>query len=58
MIEVECEKCEGSGFIEAEKNCTLPASMCCGGCTEMVECPTCDGYGEIEIEEEIYKQIR
>lgn len=51
---VECPECEGSGYYYVGPMCTMPASMCCGGCYDEVFCKECDGKGEIyqEIEEE------
>lgn len=44
-IEVTCEDCNGTGWIEIIGSCSLPASACCGGCVKDVECKICDGDG-------------
>lgn len=33
-----CQDCEGEGYTEYGPTCSLPASMCCGGCYEKIEC--------------------
>lgn len=36
-----CTQCEGTKEVEANKDCGKAASICCGGCTEMIECENC-----------------
>ena len=47
-IIVTCPDCE-DGYVEVRENCSLPASMCCGGCTKIEVCETCEGSAEIDI---------
>lgn len=47
-IKIKCDDCKGDGYDEVIK-CTLPASMCCGGCYEKVWCENCNGTGMIDI---------
>lgn len=47
--EIECEECDGEGFIEIGPECSYPASMCCGGCYRNVQCEHCDGSGKIVV---------
>lgn len=53
MYTVMCEWCEGEGRVKIGPNCSMPASMCCGGCYEEVKCDKCNGTGcEKETAEE------
>ena len=40
---------DGQGSYEYGPVCSMPASMCCGGCYKTTICETCDGSGEVEI---------
>jgi hypothetical protein len=50
-IEVVCEECDGEGSYEYGPECSMPASMCCGGCYSVVSCEECEGKGYIEVED-------
>lgn len=53
MYTMMCEWCEGEGRVKIGPNCSMPASMCCGGCYEEVKCDKCNGTGyEKETAEE------
>jgi hypothetical protein len=52
MQERECSECYGDGTVEVGPVCSMPASMCCGGCTEIYQCETCKGSGYEEYEDE------
>ena len=52
FYEISCRTCEGSGETEYGPICYQPASMCCGGCFEIVSCNVCQGSGIITIEDE------
>lgn len=52
MQERECTECYGEGCIELIGDCSMPASMCCGGCVKLYKCETCNGTGYEEYEEE------
>ena len=48
---IECENCEGSGFVEEE----------CPECEQMIEvkCPDCEGLGKVEeVEEEEVRKMK
>lgn len=45
---IECETCQGEGYEEIVE-CSMPASMCCGGCVKTYSCEDCNGNGTIEI---------
>jgi len=47
----ECSECNGSGTYNVGPDCSMPASMCCGGCYTEVECEECGGTGEISEDE-------
>ncbi len=49
ILHKECEECQGEGQREYRSDCSLPASNCCGGCSEISKCLDCDGTGELEI---------
>lgn len=51
-----CETCEGNGYILEYKDCTMPASECCGGCTEEVECEVCEGEGVTNMANNLINQ--
>ena len=36
-----CVNCGNTGTVEATKDCAMPKSECCGGCTEIISCPNC-----------------
>jgi len=40
-----CNECDGQGYVMIGPDCSLPASMCCGGCYKKVECDECNGKG-------------
>ena len=46
----ECDECQGKGVVPYLKQCGMPASHCCGGCTENGECSECEGEGVIYVE--------
>ena len=48
----ECTECYGEGCIELIGDCSMPASMCCGGCVKLYKCETCNGTGYEEYEDE------
>lgn len=52
MNYVECDECCGCGSYDIGPECTMPASMCCGGCYRTVECDECNGTGKKLIKEE------
>ena len=56
MQERECSECYGEGTIESGPECSMPASMCCGGCTVIYQCETCKGTGYEEYEDEEYEE--
>jgi len=56
MATYQCESCDGKGEREYMKNCTVPISQCCGGCTETLPCHECNGTGTIEKEYESNNQ--
>lgn len=37
----DCPHCYNTGMVEVTKDCGIPKSECCGGCTELVECENC-----------------
>jgi hypothetical protein len=36
-----CVNCGNTETVEVTKDCGIPKSECCGGCTELVECENC-----------------
>jgi len=52
MQERECTECYKEGCIELIGDCSMPASMCCGGCVKLYKCETCNGSGYEEYEDE------
>jgi hypothetical protein len=48
----ECNECYGSGTYEVGPECSMPSSMCCGGCYRTVECDKCNGTGKILNQQE------
>ncbi len=48
-FETNCKHCD-DGVILVGPSCSMPASMCCGGCYQEIGCEHCHGSGKITAE--------
>lgn len=49
VFQIDCTNCD-DGIILIGPKCSMPASMCCGGCYDEKTCDHCYGSGKITAE--------